>query len=452
MKERETFSSRLGFLLMTAGCAIGLGNIWRFPFITGKFGGAAFVVLYLGCLILFGFPLMLMELAIGRAGRLTLPGALRNLSGKKSKFRWDIPGYFFFLGNFILLMFYTVVTGWLIAYAYDYLAGRISGDSGAYFGSFLASPLRQTIFMLIALGITVAACFGGVRASVERSVKWMMGGLFILMLLLCVKALTLPGAETGLKFFLKPDFSTWHGAGFWTTLHAAMAQAFFTLSIGIGAVEICGSYFDRDRALPGETLWIITLDTCVAIAAGVIIFPCCATYGVDPAGGPSLIFVALPKVFAGMNFGRCWGGLFFIFLAIAALSTLVAVFENLVAFGMENFHFTRKNSCALLGTVLAVASLPCILGFNLWKSFQPFGKGSCVLDLEDFIISDNLLPLGALYMLVFCFCSWGKENLFAEINTGSGWKISTKFAFYFRWIVLGVVFALWSIGIVKKFC
>lgn len=452
MKKRETFASRIGFLLMTAGCAIGLGNIWRFPFIAGKFGGGAFVILYLACLAFLGFPLLVTELAVGRAGKRVLPGAFRRLSMKKSGFRWDIPGGVFFFGNLVLLMFYTVVTGWLIAYAYYYVTASISGDPGAFFGNFLASPGWQMVFMLISLCLTVAACIGGLRATVERSVKWMMGGLFLLMILLCIKALMLPGAGKGLTFFLKPDFSAWHGSDFLTTLHAAMAQAFFTLSVGIGAIAICGSYYDRDRALPSEAMWIILLDTCVAIAAGLIIFPCCATYGIAPDGGPSLIFIALPKVFSGMSsVGRWWGALFFIFLAVAALSTLVAVFEALVAFGMEVLHFKRQSSCAFFGVLLGILSIPCVLGFNLWKSFQPFGKGSCVLDLEDFLVSDNLLPLGALYILIFCFNGWSKDAFFNEINTGNGWKISPRFAFYFRWVIPVGIIVLWSIGICRKF-
>ncbi|MCQ2377683.1 MAG: sodium-dependent transporter [Victivallaceae bacterium] len=450
MNKRETLSSRIGFLLMTSGCAIGLGNIWRFPYIAGKYGGGIFLLRYAVCLVVLGFPALVMELAIGRAGRKTLPGALRDLQGRKGRFRWDIPGYFFFFGNLLLLMFYTVVSGWLIDYAFSYATGQMHGDPRALFDALLASFPRQTLGMLIALFLTVAMCFGGVRSSLEKSIKWMMGGLFALMLILCAKALTLPGVGKGLMFFFVPDASR-VGNDFFDALVAAMTQAFFTLSIGFGSVALCGSYQRRDRALAPESVWIIVLDTLVAVTAGVIIFCCCASFGVPAAGGPSLIFIALPNVFENLPGGVLWGTVFFLFLAVAAISTLVAVFEALVAFGMDEWGIGRKCCCLLWGGVLAVLSMPCILGFNLWKGFSPLGQGSNILDLEDFVVSDNILPLGALYLTLFVAWKWKKEAFFGEVNTGNGWKFSPRFFFYYRWILPFFIFAVWVIGIVRRF-
>jgi len=452
-QKREHFGSRLGFILMTAGCAIGLGNVWRFPYITGKYGGGLFVLLYLFFLLVLGFPVLMMELAVGRAGQSTFPGAFRKLQNPGTKYKWHLPVYLLFAGNMILLMFYTVVTGWLVAYSTFYLTGKGGTLTGESFDNFLASPGQQTAFMLAALLFTVLICLGGVQKTIEKSIKVMMGGLVIILGVLVFHALRLPGAGKGLRFFLCPDFAGFTPGQWLDAVHAAMAQAFFTLSLGIGSIAVCGSYFDRKRSLPQEGFWIAILDTSVAICSGLIIFPCCAAFGVSPDGGPPLIFITLPKVFQDMPGGFFWGALFFIFLSVAAISTLIAVFENLVAFGMDEFNWKRGKSCTFFGIALAVLSMPCILGYNLWKKFQPFGKDSSVLDLEDFIVSDNLLPLGALYLSVFCLikAGWGKENLRTELNTGTGWKLPAWFVKVIPWYLPVLIFAIWLIGILKKF-
>ena len=457
VEKREQFASRLGFILMTAGCAIGLGNVWRFPYVAGANGGGIFVLLYLFFLVVLGFPLMMMELSVGRAGKCTLPGAMRALQRNKNAHGWFLSGRVLFTGNLILLMFYTVVTGWLLAYACYFVSGRMdtvsAAETSAFFGSFLASPGRQVLYTFISLGLMVAVCIGGIRKSIEKSIKIMMMGLCLLLLVLLCRALSLENAAEGVKFFLKPDFSRVTGAKILPVIHAAMAQAFFTLSLGIGSIVICGSYINREKSLPGEGLWIILLDTSVAVISGLIIFPCCAAFGVAPDAGPSLIFITLPPVFQNMSGGFFWGTLFFVFLFIAAFSTLVAVFENLVAFGIDEFGVSRRKSAVVAGLILAVASLPCVFGFNLWRKFQPFGEGSNVLDLEDFLVSDNLLPLGTLVIALFCTRNygWGIENFYREVNTGSGRKLPHFIAPYLCYVLPLTVFVLWALGIIKKF-
>ena len=455
MDNREHFSSRIGFILMTAGCAIGLGNIWRFPYIAGANGGGFFVLLYLFFLAILGFPVLVMELALGRAGQQTLPGAMQMLhNGKKSGF-WKVIGYLLFSGNFFLLMFYFPVTGWLTAYSFYMLDGTLAPaagaavDYGAFLGGFLDSAPRQIIFTIPVLLLTAMLCFGGLRKSVEKSIKVMMTGLFLLLVALIVKALAMPGAGRGVEFFLLPKLENMDISGVVNAVHAAMAQAFFTLSLGVGSVALCGSYIGKDRSLSGEAIWIISLDTLVAIAAGLIIFPCCFEFGVSPDAGPKLIFVTLPQVFSRMALGRWWGSVFFIFLTIAALSTLVAVFENLVAFGMDNWSWSRHKSVLFFGAALAICSLPCIFGFNIWKSFEPLGRGKNLLDLEDFIVSDNLLPLGALLIAIFCIWSfgWGEKKFFAEVNSGNGVRLSQKIILYLRYILPLLVALLWLAGL-----
>ena len=438
---------------MTAGCAIGLGNVWRFPYIAGKYGGAVFAMLYIGCLIFFGLPGLLMELALGRAGQSTYPGAFDKLQNPASRFKWKYPAYLLFAGNMILLMFYSVVTGWLLFYFVKFISGDPRVWDGALFDELLASPGQQLFYTIFPLLITVLICAGGVKKMIEKSIKVMMGGLFILLTIMVIRALSLPGASGGLKFFLAPDLSGMTGSGFLEALHAAMAQAFFTLSLGIGSIAICGSYVNKDRSLFQEGFWIILLDTIVAISSGLIIFPSCAAFGVSPDAGPPLIFITLPKVFANFSFPWFWGSAFFLFLFVAALSTLVAVFENLVAFGMDEFKWRRRNSCTVFGTILTVLSIPCILGFNWWKNFQPLGKGSNILELEDFIVSANLLPLGALYLTVFCLnkYGWGADNCFEELNTGKGWKFPKWTRYYIQLVIPVVVFIIWLIGIMDVF-
>lgn len=455
--SREQFASRVGFILMTAGCAIGLGNVWRFSYISGQYGGGFFVLLYLIFLLLLGTPVMLMELALGRAGQSTFPGAFRRLKKPDCRYAWEKPVYIFFSGNLILLMFYSVITGWLLHYGWlfckDTFRNATPETCKNVFAAMLDAPATQIFWMLAALLITLAICIGGVRKSIERAIKFMMGGLFLLMIILVIQSLNLPDSGKGLEFFLKPDWKKFAGNGIFATVHAAMAQAFFTLSLGVGSIAVCGSYTSKESSLLTEGCWIVLLDTIVAIASGLIIFPACAAFGIQPDAGPSLIFITLPNVFHNMAGGIFWGILFFIFLAIAALSTLVAVFENLAAFGMDQWSWSRKKSCLIFAALLAVLSLPCILGFNLWKNIQPLGNGSTILDLEDFIISDNLLPLGALYTAIFCMnrYGWGKENAFAEINTGKGLKFPLKTACYLTYILPLIIFAIWLLGLGKRF-
>ena len=450
---REQFASRMGFILMTAGCAIGLGNIWRFPYVAGAYGGGLFVVLYLFFLAVLGFPVMMMELAAGRAARSTLPGALRSLAAGGSRFKWHIPGYVFFSGNLILLMYYTVISGWLLAYTLRMLSGGGDELTPQFFAAFTERPGEQILCTLGMLFLTVLICIGGVRKTIEKSIKVMMGGLFLLLSVLTVRALFLPGAGEGISFFLRPSLSGFAGGHLLETVHAAMAQAFFTLSLGIGSIMVCGSYFGRERSLPGEGLWIIVCDTVVALCAGLIIFPACCAYGIAPDAGPALIFITLPRVFQNMPAGTLWGTLFFVFLTMAAFSTLVAVFENLAAFGMDELRWSRGKSCRVFGIALVFLSLPCILGFGAWKGFRPLGKGSSVLDLEDFIVSDNLLPLGALFLAVFCTSryGWGAENFYGELNAGKGMKFPLCLKFYTRWILPVVIFAVWAAGMVRRF-
>ncbi len=449
--QREHFSSRLGFILMTAGCAIGLGNVWRFPYVAGKYGGGLFVLLYIICLLLFAMPAMLCELALGRAGQSTFPGAFRNLRNPAGRFKWEIPAYLLFAGNMILLMFYTVVTGWLLYYALKFISGNPAVFDAGCFPELLSSGKKQIFSMLGALVVTVLICLGGVRKTIEGSVKYMMGGLFLLLIVLVFQALSLDGAGAGVKFLLAPDLENFSGSGFMETLQAAMSQAFFTLSVGIGSVAICGSYIGKERSLCQEGVWIVILDTFVAVASGLIIFPSCMSLGIEPGAGPSLIFITLPGVFEKMPLGMLWGSLFFVFLFIAALSTLVAVFENLVAFGMDEFKWKRKISCLIFGGVLGILALPCIFGFTIWKNFQPLGAGSTILDLEDFIVSGNLLPLGAIYLLIFCMNKkgWGADKLFAELNTGKGFALPSGFLMrnYIKWIIPLLVTVLWAVGL-----
>ncbi|MBE6380152.1 MAG: sodium-dependent transporter [Lentisphaerae bacterium] len=456
-KPREQFASRLGFILMTAGCAIGLGNVWRFSYITGQYGGGFFVLLYLIFLVMLGFPVMLMELAIGRAGRSTFPGAFRKLQNPASRFAWYRPAYLLFSGNLILLMFYSVITGWLLLYACGFITGKFAGattvECSEIFSDMQADPTQQIIGMLISVLLTVLACWGGVRKTVEKSIKVMMIGLFMLLILLVVQSLSLPNAKSGLSFFLKPDLNNFINEGWISAVHAAMAQAFFTLSLGIGSIAVCGSYTSSDASLPREGLWIISLDTMVAIASGLIIFPACAAFGIKADAGPPLVFITLPNVFNNMTGGSFWGFLFFSFLSIAALSTLIAVFENLVAFGMDEWNWSRRKSCSIFGTALAVLSLPCIWGFNWWQGFQPLGANSNILDLEDFIVSNNLLPLGALFMTVFCFSryGWRAENLFRELDHKKSIVLPRVLVFYLRWIISLIILLLWLVGWQQKF-
>lgn len=455
-KQRETLASRLGFILLSAGCAIGLGNVWRFPYITGKYGGAAFVVMYLIFLVIFGLPIMVMEFSVGRASKRSVAGSFQALEPAGTKWHWY--SYFAIAGNYLLMMFYTTVAGWMMAYFYFTLTGELQGLSTAEVGDFfnktLANPAEMLYWMIITVAIGFTICSFGLREGVEKATKFMMSGLFIIMLILVFRSVTLPGAGEGLKFYLMPDFKNMVGNGFGEAVYAAMGQAFFTLSLGIGAMAIFGSYIGRDRSLTGETLNILGLDTAVALLAGLIIFPACAAFGVDAGAGPGLIFVTLPNVFNSMIGGRLWGSLFFIFMTFAAMTTVVAVFENITAYSMESFKLSRKKAVKINFLLVTLLSIPCALGFNVFSKFAPLGAGSTVLDLEDFLVSNTLLPLGSLVYLFFC-CSkkgWGWDNFIEEADAGNGIKFPRNrvFRIYVSYVIPVIVLAIFVMGYWEK--
>jgi len=449
MQERERLGSRLGFIFLSAGCAIGLGNVWRFPFITGQYGGAAFVLLYILFLLIFGLPIMVMEFSIGRASQQNIGVALKTLEPKGSK--WHIYGPIAIGGNYVLMMFYTTVSGWLFAYfaamAKGDLVGLDPAGVGAFFGGMLGNPVTMVLWMVVAtlLGLGIVAI--GLQKGVEKITKYMMGSLLAVMLVLVAKSVSLPGAGEGLKFYLLPDFGRLHDAGLWNAIYAAMGQAFFTLSLGIGSMAIFGSYIGKERTLTGESINIVALDTFVALMSGLIIFPASFAFNVSPDAGPSLIFITLPNIFNAMQGGRLWGTLFFVFMSFAALSTLVAVFENIVSYWIDR-GWSRRKAVAVNIVAIILLSLPCVLGFNVLSSFQPLGPGTGVLDFEDFIVSSTLLPLGSLVFLLFC-CSkrgWGWKNFIAEADAGKGIKFPTWAKSYVTYILPVLVVFVFVMG------
>lgn len=455
MEKRERFSSRLGFILISAGCAIGLGNVWRFPYITGKYGGAAFVLIYLVFLIILGMPIMAMEFAVGRASRKSAARSFHVLEPKGTK--WHIEGYLAMLGNYLLMMFYTTVGGWMISYIFKIASGSFQGlapdQVGGVFNDMLASPGSMTFWMVVAVLLAFGICSMGLQNGVERITKIMMSFLLIILIVLCIRSVTLPGASAGLQFYLIPDFGKIVKNGLGEVIFAAMGQAFFTLSLGIGAMAIFGSYISRDRTLMGESVNICILDTIVALMAGLVIFPACFAFGVDPGEGPGLVFVTLPNIFNQMAAGRLWGTLFFIFMSFAALSTIIAVFENIISFGIDLWGWTRKKSVAVNLVLILVLSLPCVLGFNVWSGIAPLGAGSTIQDLEDFIVSNNLLPLGSLLYLLFCTSryGWGWDNFIAEADAGKGIKFPKWARFYVSYILPLIVLFILVMGYWQKF-
>lgn len=454
-KSRETFASRLGFIFLSAGCAIGLGNVWRFPFITGQYGGAAFVLVYILFLLFLAMPIMVMEFAVGRASQQSMSRSFAVLCPKHKI--WSLWGYLGWAGNYVLMMFYTVVTGWMLSYTYYSFSGKLEGLNaeavGNFFGGMLANPYELTFWMAVVIIFGALVCWAGLQSGVESITKTMMCGLLLLMVVLAVRSVTLDGAEKGLEFYLKPDFSKLVSEGLGTTLYAALGQAFFTLSLGIGSMAIFGSYISRERTLFGESLIITGLDTFVALMAGLIIFPACFAYGINPGAGPGLIFVTLPNMFNQMPNGRIWGAIFFLFMSFAAMSTIIAVFENIVACFMDRFNWGRHRAVSVMFVTLMLLSIPCALGFNVWSDFQPLGPGSGVLDLEDFIVSNNLLPIGALVYLTFCVTryGWGWDNFIAEADTGKGAKFPQAMRFYFTYIVPVIILVILGVGYYQTF-
>ena len=446
MPTREHFSSHLGFMLIAAGCAIGLGNVWRFPFIVGQYGGAIFVLIYLGFLALFGIPLLTVELAVGRASRRTLARSFEILEQRGAKLhRFKYP---MIIGNYVLMSFYSVVAGWMLYYCIKAFTGEFgvdtsAQDSAAAFSQMLASPANMLMSMLAVVAIGFGICAMGLRKGVERITKPMMMLLFLLLAFLAARSALLPGFAEGVTYYLAPDPKAFESHSLVEILSAAMAQAFFTLSIGVGAIQVFATYADSNHSLLSESLSITLLDTVVALLSGFIIFPACFSYGVQPDQGPSLIFVTLVSVFSHMSHGMIWGGLFFMFMAFASLSTLIAVFENIIAIWMELFTTSRRRAVAVNFAIIIVISLPCLLGFNVLSDVHPMGGGSTFLDLEDFIISDNLLPLGAFFYVLFVTLKngWGFKGYLEEANRGQGAKVPAWCFWYYR-LVLPVVIAL----------
>lgn len=451
MQQREQLATRVGFLLVSAGCAVGIGNIWRFGFVTGQYGGAAFVVIYLIFLAILGFPVMVMEFSIGRAAQRNLAGAMTALEPKGSK--WHVYGHTGILGNLILMMFYTTIAGWTLAYLYHSTAGHLMGKTpdelGAFFGGLITNLNEMTLWVFLVVLIGYLVCGFGLKAGVERVTKGMMGGLFIILIVLAVRAVTLPGAGAGIDFYLRPDFTKLSGAG----VYAAMSQAFFTLSLGIGSMAIFGSYINKQRSLAGESARVIGIDTFVALMAGLIIFPTAAAFGVDAGAGPGLVFITLPNIFNAMAGGAIWSFLFFLLLVLAAMTTAVAVFENLTAYAMDQWGWTRKKTVIIEGIAVFLLSMPCVLGFNLWSSIQPLGEGSGILDLWDFIVSFLLLPIGSLVFALFCAhkYGWGWDNFLKEANEGEGMKFPAGLRFYCGTILPLIIGFVLVVGILEKF-
>lgn len=455
MNNRERFSSRLGFILISAGCAVGLGNVWRFPYITGQYGGAAFVLVYLIFLVLLGLPIMVMEFAVGRASQKSAARSFHVLEPAGTK--WHLQGYACMAGNYLLIMFYTTVGGWMAAYIFKTLTGEFKGlDSdgvAAVFNDMLARPGYMTFWMVLVVLLSFFICSLGLQKGVERITKAMMSCLFLILLILCIRSVTLPGASEGLRFYLIPDFTRFTENGVGNTIFAAMGQAFFTLSLGIGAMAIFGSYIGKDHTLTGETINICLLDTLVAFLAGLIIFPSCFAFGVDPGQGPGLVFITLPNIFNQMVGGRIFGVLFFVFMTFAAQSTIIAVFENIISFSMDLFGTSRKKTVLINGIAIILLSLPCVFGFNIWSGFQPMGAGSTIQDLEDFIVSNNLLPLGSMVYLLFCTSryGWGWKNFLAEADTGKGVKFPAWARVYVSYILPLIVLFIFIMGYYQKF-
>ena len=453
--ERETLKSRLGFILLSAGCAIGIGNVWKFPYIAGQGGGGAFVLFYLIFLVILGLPIMTMEFAVGRASRKSPVRAYQAL--EKPGQKWHIHGYFTLIGCYLLMMFYTTVAGWMLHYFYMTAVGKLAGlnaeQVAGKFTEMLASPATMTFWMVFVVVVSILVCAKGLQSGLERVTKGMMIALLLIMVVLAVNSLFMPGAKEGLSFFLVPDFARMQEVGVVNTLVSAMNQAFFTLSLGIGAMSIFGSYIGKEHSLLGESVRIVVLDTFVAITAGLIIFPACFTYHVDQTSGPRLIFITLPNIFANMSMGRLWGSLFFLFMAFAAMSTVLAVFENIICCGMELTGCSRKKSSLVNLVLIILLSMPCVLGYNLWAwdGFAVFG--GAVLDVEDFLVSNLFLPLGSLVYLLFCVTryGWGWQNYKKEVNTGKGLKVQDWMRGYLTYVLPLIVVFIFAFGLYDKF-
>ena len=447
---REKFGSRLGFLLVSAGCAIGIGNVWKFPYVTGENGGGIFVLFYLLFLLIMGLPVLTMELAVGRASRKSAVLAYQTLE-KPGSF-WHLHGWVAIAGCYLLMMYYTTVSGWMVSYFVKFLTGTFSGvlveETAGVFNTMMANPAEMTAFMALTVCAGFLVCSLGLQNGIERITKVMMTGLLVLIIVLAVHCLGMPGAVKGVAFYLKPDPAEAARVGLFNVMTAAMSQAFFTLSLGVASMEIFGSYMSKDNTLMQESLWICVLDTFVALVSGLIIFPACFSFGVQPDAGPDLIFITLPKVFMSMTGGRLWGTLFFLFMTFASFSTVIAVFENLISCCIDNFGWSRKKAVTINLLFMLAASMPCVLGFNIWSGWNPI-RGQNVLGSEDFIVSNLLLPVGALIYLLFCTTKWGWgfDNYIAEANTGSGMKMPVWLKGYFQWILPLLIIGIFVSGL-----
>ena len=453
--EREKFGSRLGFILISAGCAIGIGNVWRFPYVAGNNGGGIFVLFYLFFLVILGIPVLTMEFSVGRASRRSAVKACQQL--EKPGQKWHLHGIIAVAGNYLLMMFYTVVTGWMLHYFYLMVSGRFEGADtegvSAVYHEMLGNPGVLTFWMVIVVIVGFLVCSWGLNKGLERISKWMMLALLAIIIVLAIRSLTLPGAAEGLSFYLVPNLDNVKEIGIGNVAVAAMNQSFFTLSLGIGAMAIFGSYLERKRSLMGEAVTVSILDTFVAVTSGLIIFPACLTYGINPGSGPGLIFETLPNVFRSMPAGRLWGSLFFVFLAFAAFSTILAVFENILSFWGDLFGWSRKKAALVNVVLMIVLSMPCVLGFNLWSGFEPLKAGNTIMDLEDFLVSNLLLPLGSLFYVIFCTnrYGWGWKKFRAEANTGTGLKVPDGLRRYCTYVLPCIVAVIFIYGLVTYF-
>lgn len=454
MEQREQLGSRLGFILLSAGCAIGIGNVWKFPYMVGQYGGGAFVLIYLFFLVILGVPVMTMEFAMGRAGQRSPARLYQQLEPKGSK--WHLHGYIAMAGNYILMMFYTSVAGWMLDYFVRTAGGRFVGADtdgvAAQFSQMLSDPLRMTLFMGIVVILGFLVCSFSLQKGLERITKWMMLALLVIMVVLAVNSVCTAGGSQGLRFYLVPDLARMKKVGIGNVVAGAMNQAFFTLSLGIGAMAIFGSYIGKERALMGESARVAALDTLVALCSGLIIFPACFAYGVQPDSGPSLIFITLPNIFNHMPLGRVWGSLFFVFMSFAAFSTVLGVFENIVSCTMDLSGWSRKKACLFNGILMLLLSMPCVFGFNVLSKFQPLGPGTGVLDLEDFVVSNLLLPLGSLIFIFFCTSryGWGWKNFTKEANAGKGLKVQRWMRGYMCYVLPVLVAVILVLGLIRR--
>ena len=450
--EREKFGSRLGFILVSAGCAIGLGNVWKFPYMCGQYGGAAFLLIYLLFLAILGFPIMVCEFSVGRASQKSCATSFKVLEPEGT--RWHKYSYIGMAGNYLLMMFYTTVAGWMLYYFWRSLSGEFTATPlsteqiSNKFNNLLQSPATLTFWMILTVILAFGICSLGVQKGVEKVTKIMMLLLLGLIVILAVHSTLLPGAGDGIRFYLVPDFHNMLEKGIGNVIFGAMSQAFFTLSIGMGSMAIFGSYLDKSRSLTGEALSITILDTFVALMAGLIIIPACFSYGIEPDAGPSLIFITLPNLFNQMTGGRIWGSLFFLFLSFAALSTVIAVFENIISFAIDLWGWSRKKAVIVNILAIIVLSMPCVLGYNMLSGFQPLGSGTTIMDLEDFLISSNVLPLGSLVYVMFCTTryGWGFQNFLTEADAGNGLRFPHQLRWHMTYIIPAVVVFIYLKG------